>query len=247
MIENALEALTPLDRNALQNLIQYAASRTRSIGLAYVTNHARFTEVQKQAYIIHFSNELLIGSYIVGYAVALHGTVISIPSTLRRLMKFITQSRLSNISSLLHTVTEHNPTEHLLAYYSGDWWTDYPSSVTVSDSSRPVTTVTALIENWKVQKRNAIALDSRHIVDAANFSGLTLDELREARSVAIDTLSILELEADMNMRQLDLVNTRIIEMNDLDKKLSALAGRSPAEIPEIWLQGSKGEDQTGHT
>ncbi|KAJ2920887.1 hypothetical protein H1R20_g16206, partial [Candolleomyces eurysporus] len=213
MIETALEALRLLDRNALQNLIQYAASRDRSIGLAYVTNHARFTEEQKETYITHFSNEL---------------------------------SRLSNVSSLLHTVTEHNPTEHLLAYYSGDWWTDYPSSLSVSNSSCPVTTVTALVEHWKVQKRNVIALDSRHIVDAANFSGLTLDELREARSVANDTLSILELEADMNMRQLDLVNGRIIEMNDLDEKLSALAGRLPAAIPEIWLQGRKGEDRIGH-
>ncbi|RXW11360.1 hypothetical protein EST38_g14495 [Candolleomyces aberdarensis] len=240
MLADALVELKSLDHAALLNLLQYATSRSRSIGLTYVTNHGRCSDKEKDHYLSYLSNELLTAAYILGYGVSVYTDRIPVPPSLRRMMRAVTQNQLANTAMLLQIVTSSDAKEHLLAHYSGDWWTGYPATWT-DDSPRPVTSVTALVEHWRIQRRNAISLDRRNIVDAANLAGLSVAELQEAQSVAEDTVATLDLEWDLTSRQISLVNYRIAELTDLEKRLKALTEKKSLEhLKDDVAEGSTG-------
>jgi hypothetical protein len=161
------------------------------------------------------------------------------------MMRAMRQNILVDVSVLLQIVTDSSAQEHILIYYSGDWWSGFPS-LGGQDSCHPVTSVAGLAEHWKLQRRNAIAVDRRHFVDASNLTGLSVADLQEAQSVTEDTIASLDLESDLVFHQISLVTSRIAELTDLDQRLDQLACTKPIDgLPEqLQFEGVQGINTT---
>ncbi|KAJ2912055.1 hypothetical protein MD484_g8358, partial [Candolleomyces efflorescens] len=202
--------------------------RLRSIAMAWITLRSAMSDEDSDKFLEYFITEIGIGSYLTGYGVVVHGSMIRAPHALSALLRALTKDELSDSHSCLDVLLDRRDrSDDLLEFYVGNWWSSFGSNH--GPSTKPLQSVEFTIDCWKSQRRNLVPFIDIETLNQVNLGDLNRKELEEAHSVASDSVHLLELEGDKLTRYLSEVTTTLSYLIALKTDLRAVQARYESE------------------
>ncbi|EAU92246.2 hypothetical protein CC1G_10132 [Coprinopsis cinerea okayama7 len=176
-----------------QGLLDYLSSRLRAAGRDYTIQHPKLAQSERQQFLEALFSEIKISTFALATANIKFPNRIVIPRCFGQIFHLFYESEFAAIDPLLiHIVAEAGEGERdpILSHYVGAWW--------LPGEERKKYSLSDLVAMWHDQ--SAIMTRSLPEPPATSLvlSELTLESLREARSLLLASIEIVDQEIATN-------------------------------------------------
>ncbi|KAJ3537075.1 hypothetical protein NMY22_g5754 [Coprinellus aureogranulatus] len=218
-----LRKLRELGCRGFQSVLDYAASRCRSIAETYSHAAGKLGPAKIRIFLGDFECEITTAAYLVGLGYLYHSTNVKPPKILQKLANLQSLGQLRNITAVAELVASERQSRSnnvFVVDYECEWWTQYFDGTLSTVEEGPALTPELLYECWEKQRDSFLPShpsEQEPYVDFLDLLPLSRDELNSAcrtteqliQETAMESITTLEYlrQVDKSVRFSELLRT----------------------------------------